>query len=89
MASLIVKNGKKMYPVASWYNCQHMFYNYVDRCFIAMVDADYTEESVSRHDEAERLLDVFNTNIHNGLAYAEYADYRKMKDIIGAYILRH
>lgn len=83
------RNGKKLYPVGSWQNYQHVFYNYDDRCYIAMVDSDYSDETVAAKEEAERLLDVCNANVRGGLIYAPWEDYKKMKDIIVAYELRH
>ena len=30
------KENKKMYPVGKWNKYQHVFYNYMDRCFNSM-----------------------------------------------------
>ena len=37
--------GKKMYPVGKWVTYQHVFYNYSDRCYNAMVESGYSEEA--------------------------------------------
>ena len=42
--------GKKLYPVASWQNCQHIFYNYNDRMYNAFMD--------DPSDENEQKLDM-------------------------------
>lgn len=84
------KTGKKMYPIGSWLKYSHIFYNYNDRCYNAMYDTDHSIESIDKFEEAERLLDVFEHNPRvNGIVYVIYDDYKKMKDIIGAYALRH
>jgi hypothetical protein len=41
-------------------------------------------------DTAERLLELFERNPRvNGIVYAYYEDYRKMRDVIEAYVFRH
>lgn len=84
------KTGKKMYPIGSWSKYSHIFYNYNDRCYNSMYDNNHSEESIEQFEEAERLLNVFETNPRiRGIVYVLYEDYKLMKDIIGAYAVRH
>lgn len=84
------KNGKKLYPVCTWMKNQHKLYNYNDKMYIKMVESGYSDEDVKAFEEAERLLDVFEGGLHrDGLVYAEYSDYKIIKDIIGYYDLTH
>lgn len=83
------KTGKKMYPVGKWKTYQHVFYNYNDICYNEMYDNDHSEESIEKYEESEKFLEIFNSNVFDGMVYALYEDYKKMKDIIGAYVYRH
>lgn len=87
--------GVKMYPVCNWMNNQHKLHNASDRVFNAMIDAQESGndaeacELAERLEEIDRLIAVFNGNIINGVVYAVWADYKAIKDYIGAYDLRH
>lgn len=82
------KENKKMYPVGSFEKHQHMVFNYNDRCYNEMMETE-TVESYDKFEEAEQLVDEFMTNPRvNGIVYAYYEDYSKLKDIIGGYIAR-
>lgn len=49
-----------------------------------------TEKSYEQFETAERLLELFERNPRvNGIVYAYYEDYRKMRDVIEAYVFRH
>lgn len=85
-----IKNGNKLYPTCKWESNQHKMFNYYDRMYLKMLDSDYEDSAVDACDEAERLLDVFNSGVcDDGLVYAEYADYTAIKEIIVAYDMRH
>lgn len=91
VGTLIVntETGKKLYPVANWYNNQHVFYNYDDIMANKWYDTE-TDEAYDKWQEAQKLLEKFDSNPQvNGIVYAEHEDYKKMKDIIGAYAWRH
>lgn len=80
------RNGKKLYPVCNWQNNQHKMFNYYDKMYLKMIDNDYDDNSIDDYENAERLLNVFNTGVYNdGLVYAEYNDYKAIKDIISFY----
>lgn len=82
------KRNKKMYPVGNFMNHQHMIFNYSDKCYNEMMETE-TSDSYDRFYESEQLVDKFNTNPRiNGIVYAYYEDYKKLKDIIGGYIVR-
>lgn len=80
----------KMYPVASWERNQHVFYNLCDRMANAYYDSN-SEEDYDRWQEAQRLCGAFDCGPQdaNGVVYAEYEDYKAMKDFIGGYAYRH
>lgn len=87
----------KMYPVGRWETYQHVFYNAHDRAINALHDAR-EHGSVEQLDKAiewsERVADLLGKfdcgpRDKNGIVYAEYRDYKVMKDIIGGYAYRH
>lgn len=92
------ETGKKLYPVCSWERNQHKLYNALDRAHnrvsdlyedksASMDEIDKAEEWVS---EVERLLSIFDSHVaSNGIVYALWEDGNKIKDIIGAYDMRH
>ena len=96
MAVMTIK-GKKYYPVASWYRCQHVFYNAVDRAWCRLYDArdngtaEEEEEAEEWLAKAEDMQQKFDSNPKDakGVVYALYDDYKLMKDIIGGYAWRH
>lgn len=90
MEFLTVK-GKKYYPVGHFLKYQHIFYNYNDRCANAYYDDMDNDHAYEQFERAQELLEKFNTNPQdkNGIVYAEYEDYKEMKDIIGGYAERH
>ena len=89
--------GKKYYPVANWYKCQHVFYNAVDRAWNRVYDArdngsiEEEEKAEEWLEKCEDLLQKFDCNPKDarGIVYALYEDYKIMKDIIGGYAFRH
>jgi hypothetical protein len=90
--------GKKLYPVCSWENNQHILYNALDRAHNAVSDLcedkNATSEQIDKADEwveeVQRLLEVFDSHVaSNGLVYATWEDGLKIKDIIWAYNARH
>nr|DAM10910.1 MAG TPA: hypothetical protein [Caudoviricetes sp.] len=85
----------KLYPVASWERNQHVFYNAVDRAQNSLFDA---RENGVGIEEAEECLEKYNNALakfdfgpkdSRGVVYAEYNDYKFMKDVIGGYAERH
>ena len=90
--------GKKLYPVCSWERNQHKLYNALDRAHNRVSDL-YEDKSASMEEidkaeawvrEVERLLSIFDSHVANdGLVYALWEDGNKIKDIIGAYDMRH
>lgn len=91
MTKTLMKNGTKLYPVCNWYKNQHKIYNYYDKCYIKAFDYETaTDEDFDAYEEAQRLIEVFDGGVQSdGLVYATYKDYCKIKDIIGAYDYRH
>ena len=87
----------KLYPVGNWYKYQHVFYNANDRAWNYLHDAQESgnKEEIDKAYEnlemVQHLLDVFDGGYKdsNGMVYAEYQDYKRMKDTIGAYACRH
>lgn len=78
--------GIKYYPIGSWNGNQHKFYHYHDVCFLKMVDDSYSEDSVSKFEEADELLNLFDSLPQsNGVVYAPYNDYKRLKAIIQWY----
>lgn len=87
---VITRDGEKLYPVCGWEKNQHKMFNYNDKMYNYMVESDYGDAEVDAFEESERLLDVFNGGVRSdGLVYAVYGDYKKIKDIIGYYDMTH
>ena len=84
----VTRKGVRLYPVCKWYDNQHKLYNYNDKMYNKAHD-EGTQEAFEAFYESERLLDVFHGNIINGIVYATYKDYCKLKDIIGYYDITH
>lgn len=82
------KQGQKLYPVCSWENNQHKLYNASDRATIRWAETN-SEEALAECNEIDRLIEVFDGCVINGLVYAVYEDYKKIKDYIAAYDARH
>ena len=83
------ETNKKMYPVGKWNTYSHVFYNYDDICYNEMMK-QHTAKSYEQFETSQRLLELFERNPRvNDVVYAYYDDYRKMRDIIGAYMFRH
>lgn len=83
------ETGKKMYPVGRWKTYSHVFYNYNDICYNEYME-NPTDKTESKFDQSQVILGLFEHNPQsNGVVYAYYEDYRKMKDIIEAYRYRH
>ena len=88
-------NGNKLYPVCNWERNQHKIYNYIDRCKIAEQEAflngseSEVKEAYERSENAERLIEVFNGFVIDGVVYAEYNDYKAIKNVIAGYDYRH
>lgn len=90
--------GKKLYPVCSWERNQHKLYNALDRAHNRVSDL-YEDKSASMEEidkaeawvrEVERLIWIFDSHVANdGLVYALWEDVCKIKDVIGAYDMRH
>lgn len=88
---LIIKNGTRYYPIGKRSKYQHVFYNYVDICYNHAHDNEDSDDAYEKYEEAERILNAFESGPQNaeGIVFVTYEDYKKMKDIIGAYIYRH
>lgn len=71
----------KLYPVCNWERNQHKMY--------IRSHEEQTQEAWDLFYESERLLEAFNSNDRNGVAYVTYPDYCKIKDIIGYYDWTH
>lgn len=87
----------KMYPVGRWETYQHVFYNANDRAMNAVYDAkehgsaEQLDKAIEWNDRVSDLLGKFDCGPRDrsGIVYAEYNDYKVMKDIIGGYAYRH
>lgn len=92
-----VLNKTKLYPVGNWYKYQHVFYNAHDRAMNALYDmqqsgtAEQLDKAIEWSERVEDLLGKFDCGPRDrsGMVYAEYKDYKAMKDIIGGYAYRH
>ncbi len=84
------KENKKMYPVGKWNKYQHVFYNYMDRCFNSMCESEYDKKESDKYEKSQELAGKWDYNPQvNGIVYAYYEDYKMMKDVIGGYAWRH
>lgn len=81
--------GKKLYPVCSWEKNQHKLYNAHDRAVNRCYDEGWSDEAVAEQERVERAMEAFEAHVIRGLVYATYEDSCIIKDIIGAYDVRH
>lgn len=51
------KENKKMYPVGKWNKYQHVFYNYMDRCFNSMCDSKYDKKESDKYEKSQELAE--------------------------------
>ncbi len=83
------KKGRKLYPVCSFEANQHKLYNALDRAKLREYDEGYTDEVASEIWRIEAALDSFNSHVVGNTVYATYEDSVVIKDLIGAYDVRH
>ena len=92
------ETGKKLYPVCAWEPNQHKLYNALDRAHNRVSDLyedraatdEEIDEAEAWVEEVERLLEIFDSHVApNGIVVALWEDRNKIKDIIGAYDMRH
>ena len=94
MAVITKKDGTKLYPCCGFEENQHKLYNAYDVAMCALYDAEDNHDSEAM-DKAQKALDRIETAlgwehcIYNGIIYAPYDVYKIIKDIVGAYDLRH
>ena len=81
------KEGKKLYPVCSWEKNQHKLYNASDRARIRWFDT-YSDEASDEVDKIDRLIEIFDSQIVDGIVYATYQDRCDILDVINAYNCR-
>lgn len=86
MENVVIIKGIKYYPVGSWEKHQHKFYNYHDVCYLKMVDSDYADSACRAFEEADTLIDLFDSMPQrNGIVYAPYETYKRLKAVIDWY----
>lgn len=90
------RNGETLYPVCSWERNQHKLYNAHDIIMIEIYDAEdnkLSSEEIDklweRKEEIEHAMNMFDSNVLNGVVYATYKDSLIIKDIVWAYNARH
>lgn len=82
MTNIAVIKGINYYPVGSWQKHQHKFYNYADVCYNNM-NANPTDEAEEQFSIANELIDLFDSlPQRNGIVYAPYEQYKRLKAII-------
>ena len=79
MAVITKKDGTKLYPCCGFEENQHKLYNAYDVAMCALYDAEDNHDSEAM-DRAQEALDRVET---------AYDVYKMIKDIVGAYDLRH
>ncbi|AVM69729.1 hypothetical protein C3V36_11060 [Lachnospiraceae bacterium oral taxon 500] len=83
------KQGRKLYPVCGWEKNQHKIYNAHDRAMNRLYDEDYSEDAQKEVTRVERALEAFDRYVIQGIVYATYEESCLIKDIVGAYDIRH
>lgn len=91
------KQGEKLYPVCSWERNQHKIYNALTRAMNDLYDAEEdksvtTEEYnrlLDRKEQIEEALAAFDRYVIGPTVYATYKESCIIKDLIGAYDVRH
>lgn len=83
-------NGKtKLYPICSWEKNQHKIYNAHDRAMNFGYDTNWSEEAQKNLERVDRMMEVINGIVINGIVYGTWEDYKLIKDCTSAYDARH
>lgn len=83
-------NGKtKLYPICSWEANQHKIYNAHDRAIVKCYETNWSKEAVDELERAEKMMNVIDGIIINGLVYGTWEQYKIVKDCTWAYDARH
>jgi hypothetical protein len=89
------KQGRKLYPVCNWEKNQHKLYNAHDRAYNRRWEAeergdyDMADKANAEIETIEHLLDIFDSQVVNGIVFATWEDRNKIKDYTVAYDVRH
>jgi hypothetical protein len=93
-----IENGKvvyrldgktKLYPICSWEKNQHKIYNAHDRAVNWCYESNHSDEAEANLERVERMMDVIDGIIINGIVYGTWEDYKLIKDCTVAYDVRH
>lgn len=83
-------NGKtKLYPICSWEKNQHKIYNAHDRAMNFCHETNWSEEAQKNLDRVDKMMEIIDKIVINGIVYGTWDDYKLIKDCIGAYDARH
>lgn len=83
-------NGKtKLYPICKWEDNQHKIYNAYDRAMNWCYESNYSDEAVANLEKVEKMMEIIDGIIINGLVYGTWEDYKLIKDCTVAYDVRH
>ena len=83
-------NGKtKLYPICSWEANQHKIYNAYDRAMNCCYDSDWSDEAQDNLERVQKMMEVIDGIIINGIVYGTWEEYKLIKDCTWAYDARH
>ena len=83
-------NGKtKLYPICNWEANQHKIYNAYDRAMNWCYDSDWSDEAQDNLKRVQKMMEVIDGIIINGIVYGTWEEYKLIKDCICAYDVRH
>ena len=83
-------NGKtKLYPICKWEDNQHKIYNAHDRAMNWLYDSNFSDEAQAYLEKVEKMMEIINGVIINGMVYGTWEEYKLVKDCIVAYDVRH
>ena len=79
--------NEKLYPVCNWENNQHKIGYWYTKA-----SNDYnmnpTDETEAVYDDARAMMEAFDSYVINGMVYATYSMYKRLKEAIVCYDLR-
>lgn len=80
--------NEKLYPVCNWENNQHKIGYWYTKARNDY-DMELNDETEARYNDACEMMEAFDHYVINGIVYAPYQMYKRLKEAIICYDVRH